>query len=562
MMKKELKRTLSAILLGAVTLTLAACGSSSSDGAASDTPAARTGSGTDGSVVTIAAPADPGNYLPFNADNTVRNTYSGFFYEQLFNMHDTSEGLEPELATGYERVEEGKYLVTLNENIYDSNGEHITADDVAFCFNTTIANGERKASIGELQSVDVVDEYTVQLNLEPDLLGVFETCVISQDIVSQKSYEASETGFSSDPVGTGPYVISEWLPGSSMTLVKNENYWAKDLYDNQRCDEIVIKYISEPSQAAIELETGNVDWAYNLTTEDADKFAETPGYEVYNALSAQVRSIGFNCDESNVFSDVRLRQAVAYAIDAEAILQGAYKGKGGVATCLAVPEPEAGLVLDYDSAWDDDVVYEYNPEKAKELLAEAGYPNGGLKVRLMTKDDAEYRTTAEIIQAYLLQVGIEVEILSYENALYQTYRFQPDMFDMYICQVANNSNPYLPAGWKWYLNRDASTGKSVLFTDDDKLQELLNTALGIETHNQETVDELQQYILDQCYLYPYCYTYTSYGYVDTIEDPYVVNGIVFCPNLSTYAGDAAADNSDAAAGDSDAAVNESDAAAE
>lgn len=93
MMKKELKRTLSAILLGAVTLTLAACGSSSSDGAASDTPAARTGSGTDGSVVTIAAPADPGNYLPFNADNTVRNTYSGFFYEQLFNMHDTSEVL-------------------------------------------------------------------------------------------------------------------------------------------------------------------------------------------------------------------------------------------------------------------------------------------------------------------------------------------------------------------------------------------------------------------------------------------------------------------------------------
>lgn len=540
-MKKTLKRMLSSVLAGTMVLSLAACGGSSNSASDSDSlsTAATAVEGTDGSVVSIAAPADPGNYLPFNADNSVRNTYSCFFYEQLFNLYDPEKGLEPELATGYERVGDGQYVVTLNENIYDTNGEHITASDVAFCYNTTIANGERKSSIGELQSVDVIDDYTVQFNIQPDLLGVFEQCVITQDIVSQKSYEASETGFSSDPVGTGPYKIQEWLPGASMTLVKNEDYWGKDLYDNQRCDEIDIKYIAEPSQAAIELETGNVDWAYNVSSEDADKLAEMPGFAVYNGLSAQVRTIGFNCDESNVFSDARLRQAVAYAIDAEAILQGAYKGKGGVATCLAPPEPEAGMVMDFDPAWKEQEVYPYDPEKAKELLAEAGYPNGGLKVRLMTKDDAEYRTSAEIIQAYLLQVGIEVEILSYENALYQTYRFQPDTFDMYICQVANNSNPYLPVGWKWYLNRDESTGKNVLFMDDSNLQELLNTSLGVETHNQESVNALQQYILDQCVLYPYCYTYTNYAYVDTIEDPFVVSGVTFMPNLSSYQGGAA-----------------------
>lgn len=533
-MKKTVKRLLALLCTTGICLSMAACGNSTTSGGQ---PGSDTSASSDYIKVVIAGASDPGNYLPFNADNSVRDTYSQYFYEPLFGIYG-SEGLTPVIATGYERVSEGVYQVKIHDNVYDYNGEHITANDVVFCFNKVIENGERKSSMGELQTVNLIDDYTVEFIIQPDLIGTFERAVSCVYIVSQKSYEASTTGFSSDPVGTGPYYIDNWLPGASITFLKNENYWNKDgNLNNQNCDEIEVKFIAEPAQVAIELETGNVDFAYNVSSKDAESFVDMPGFSIIDTPFVQVRALGFNCDESSVFSDVRLRQAVCYAIDAAGIMQGVYDGKGGVATALAVPEPEGGFVLDYVQSWNDKIPYEYNLEKAKKLMAEAGYPNGGLKVRLMAKDMAEYRSTSEVMQSYLSKIGIEVEILCYENALYQTYRFQPDTFDFYLCGVANNNMPYAPAGWKWYLNRDAASGKNVLFMDDIKMQELLETALGIDTHNDQSVDALHSYILDTACLYPYAYTYNNYVHVDTILEPKVAAGIVFFPNMSTFSSD-------------------------
>lgn len=546
-MKKTLKRVLAILCAIIVCLSMMACGSASGD-AADDTSATNsessTGTSSDDYIkVVIAGSSDPGNYLPFSADNSVRDTYSQYFYEPLFGLYDVG-GLTPVLGTEYERVEEGLYRVKIHDNIYDYNGEHITAEDVAFCFNTTIENGERANSIGELQKVEVVDDYTVDFIIEPDLIGTFERAVSSTFIVSQKSYEASATGFSSDPVGTGPYYISEWLPGASITFKKNENYWGKGVigFENQNCDEIEVKFIAEPAQVAIELETGNVDFAYNISSKDAEAFVDRDGFGIVDTPFVQVRALGFNCDESCVFSDIRLRQAVCYAIDAAGIMTGVYDDKGGVATCLAVPEPEAGYVLDFVPEWKNEMPYETNLDKAKELMAEAGYPNGGLKVRLMAKDQDEYRSTCQVIQAYLAEIGIDVEIMCYENALYQTYRYQPDAFDFYIVGVANNNMPYVPCGWKWFLGKNPDSGKNVLFMNDDKLEELLNTALDVDTHNEESVAELHSYIMDTAALWPYAYTYNNYVHVDTITDPVVVSGIVFFPNMSTFSEDYARHN--------------------
>ena len=355
----------------------------------------------------------------------------------------------------------------------------------------------------------------------------------STPIVSQKSYEASSTGFSSDPVGTGPYYIANWTPGASLTLKKDENYWGKDEgFNNQNLDEIEVKFIAEPAQVAIELETGNVDFAYNTSSKDADSFVGKAGFTVTNKPFAQVRGLGFNCDPSSACSDVRIRQAICYAIDNAGILQSVYDGKGGVATCLAVPEPEAGLVIDFDPAWKEMSPYEYNVEKAKELMAEAGYPDGGLKLKLMAKDQDEYRSTCQVIQANLAKIGIEVEILCYENALYQTYRYQPDAFDFYCIGISNNGVPYVPVGWKWYVGKHSDTGANVLFQNDDHMEELISAALNIDTHSNETVGALQDYILETACMYPYVYTYTSYVHVDTVSD-LVFRDVFFYPNMST-----------------------------
>lgn len=537
-MKTNFKRVLALLCDLVVCLSMVACGGGSAP-AASGGSGEQAGGDSDYIKVVIAGASDPGNYLPFNATNAVRDSYAIFFYEHLFELFTATE-LTPVLATGYERISEGVYRVTLHDNIYDYNGEHITSSDVAFCFNKVIENGERTNVHAELKRAEIVDEYTVDLIIEPDALGTFEAAVINTPIVSQKSYEASATGFSSDPVGTGPYYISEWLPGSSITFKKNENYWGKDGvvgFENQNCDEVVVKFIAEPAQVAIEMETGNIDFAYNISSKDADTFVDRPGFSVVNSPFTQVRAVGFNCDASNVFSDIRLRRAVCYAIDPEGILQGVYDGKGGVATCMAIPEPEAGYVLDYVQDWKNELPYPYNIEKAKELMAEAGYPNGGLKVRLMAKDQDEYRSTCEVIQAMLAPIGIEVEIMCYENALYQTYRHDPTAFDLHLCGVANNNIPYLPIGWKWYLGTNPDTGRNVLFMRDEKLQELMDAAVDLDTHNEESMKALHAYMMETAALYPYVFTYNNYVHVDTIVDPVITNGYYFYPHMSTITED-------------------------
>lgn len=540
-MKKTTKRVLALLCALVVCLSMAACGgsapaSSGNAPASNGSAAAPTDSGSNYRKFVMAAPSDPGNYLPFNADNATRGTMQIFFYEQLFDLFGTGD-MTPKIASGYERTAEGVYVVKIREGVYDHNGEAIKASDVVFSFEKPIEIGERASSLGEITSVKALDDYTVEFTFAPDLLGSFERAMLSSPIVSQKSYEASATGFSSDPVGTGPYYIADWTPGASITFKKDDNYWGKDLsFNNQNLDEIEVKFVAEPAQVAIELETGNIDFAYNISSKDADSFVGMPGFSVTNIPFAQVRGLGFNCDPMSPCSDVRIRQAICYAIDNAGILQSVYDGKGGVATCLAVPEPEAGLVIDFDQAWKNMKPYDFNLDKAKALMTEAGYPNGGLKLKLMAKDQDEYRSMTQVIQANLAKIGIEVEILCYENALYQTYRYQPDAFDFYCIGISNNGVPVVPVGWKWYVGKHSDTGANVLFQKDEKMEELVNAALDIEGHSNATVGALQDYILETCCMYPLVYTYTPYVHVDTISN-LVFRDVFFYPHMSTISAD-------------------------
>ncbi|AJH00170.1 hypothetical protein LF65_03613 [Clostridium beijerinckii] len=524
MMKKMIKTSVAFLMAAFMCVSFVACssGNDTSDNA-------KEGSGY--IKVVLASSADPGNYLPFNATNSVRSQLNYYFYENLFASYYKVGELTPVIASGYERTGDGVYVVTLNKNVHDSKGNPIKADDVVFCYNKVLQIGERKSDCGELKSVEKVDDYKVKMTITPDLVGAFENIVTTVPIVSQKAYEESKTGFSNDPIGSGPYTIKNWTSGSSITFVKDKNYWNKDgALKNQNCDEIEVRFIAESAQVAIELETGGIDFAYNLNTKDAAPFDSKPGFVVEKMPTTMVRSIGFNSDQSSVFSNQKLRQAVSYAIDADAIVKSAYDGNGGVPSVPAVPE--GNYFSDYVKSWNDHIPYKYNLEKAKQLMAEAGYPNGGLTVRLMTKDAPEYRATSQIIQAYLEKIGITVKILTYENALYQTYRYQPDAYDFYLCQAAPNGQSYVANGWKWYLN-SGNGGKNTFFINDPHMQELLNATLDRATYSEKTVDELGKYIQETNYMWPYAYTYANYVHKDTMK-PYIVWGQDCLPNLSTY----------------------------
>lgn len=508
-MKNKVMKALSLLLAVIMVLSMAACGGEKTP--AAQDPVAGNAAGnasTEGGYrkIVIQTLSDPGTFTTFEATSSVSTAIEGAFYETLFRQYEAGV-LTPCVGKSYERVGEGVYEIVINEGVHDSKGNAITIDDVVWCYQTVIERGKRATVFGNVKNVEKVDENTMRLTLGEEFNGEFRSLMTSMAIVSKASFEESDTGFASDPVGTGPYKVKSWTQGSSLVLVKNENYWNKETMEEQQpYDEIEYRFISEPTQVSLALETGEVDIALGISPQDVSRFTAENGFTTITMIDSLCRGLLFNCHETNVFSNVKLRQAVCYAIDSEATITAATNGIGQPCHGL-VAANDASYFSDYDLKWNDEPYYDYNPEKAKELLAEAGYPGGaGLPtLRIMTKDNPEYRTTCEIMQAYLAEVGIQVEILAYENALYQTYRYDPSAFDMCIMQIGGSESVLNP--WKWYCQPDpARDNLNVCMFYDEEFWNLYGEAAHVSTSTPETIEAAWDWMNENVPMYGYGYT--------------------------------------------------------
>ena len=470
--------------------------------------------------IVIQTLADPGSFKLFDASaSSVRQAIQVMFYETLFGDY-FGDAPTPVLASGIEQVDKGVYEVTLRDGIYDAKGNPITMDDVIWCYQTAIDSGTMSNYFGNVKSIEKVDEHVLRITfLSDEYVGELRNVLIIQPIVSRASYEESESGFASDPVGSGPYKIKSWTQGSSIVFEKNEDYWDKENMEAlQPYDEVEYRFIGESTQIAIALETGAVDMVEGISNQDVPKFTEEKGFHTMPMIDVLARAILFNCDSSNPFSDVRLRQAVSYAIDADAVIDAVTDGVGERCHALIAANDTTSFT-DYNMAWNDEPYYEYDPEMAKQLLAEAGYPDG-LKVRLMTKDTPEYNTTCQILQAYLAQVGIDVEIMAYENALYQTYRYDPSAFDMYLAQVGGFESVVQP--WKWYVQGNPmNNNRNVCMFDAAEFWDIYSAAAQKETHSPETVEAAWQWMKENVPMYGYGFTQKYFIYNDNVVDPFV-----------------------------------------
>ncbi len=461
---------------------------------------------------------DVGSMSPWAADGGGRMAVLPEVYETLFYQRVIGGEALPLLGSSYEKTSDTTVKVTVFDNIYDTAGNHITADDVVFSYNQDIAEGNQPSYVGNIVSVEKVDDYTVQFELASNGVGVLEDSLCSIRIVSQAAYEADK--MESNPVGTGPYIMENWVTGSTITLVKNENYW----HDEDRAevaaanaDKIIYKVISEPSQILIALETGEVDIVSNaISTTDIHRFLEggelADKFNVYTEPADLSQVIFFNCSEDNIFSDVRLRQAVCYAIDNQGILDGAYDGLGAVCHCFGGEKSS-----DYVEAWKSEPYYEYNPEKAKELLAEAGYADG-FQIHLLLDAMPSHVLMAQIIQMNLADVGIEVIIDSYDSALFNTYRFDPTQFDIHI---NNKAGAYVAQQWQYSLDPDFFGGATTNFLVDEKLFDLYKTAINLDTHTPENMDACWQYIKEIVPVYGICFGYNYYVGTQGVEEFYI-----------------------------------------
>lgn len=514
-MRKNMKQMLAGILAATMMLSLTACGggttaetTAAAGNSASETTAAAAPAADQDKVVKIAYTSDPGSLGTFDeGSSSGRWTVLAYTYENLLYMGSDGEYYGIMAKDWKKNAEESTptnvvWDVEIYDYIKDTAGNNITADDVVFSFNECLENGkgnQHTALTGSLVSIEKSGDYSVKIICNSEAAGEIENMMTQVMIVSEKAYKESGDCMRSMPIATGPYKVDEWVTGSSLKLVKNEDYWQKeDLRvecQMQNVDKIEYYFVTESSQIAIGLETGLYDVATSLNYTNASRFMEggesAAGFDVVEARDNYIQQMWINRSEESPLNDLRIAQAVLYAIDQQGLINVVVEGRGEECYCYG-----SDLSIGFQEKWLTDNYYQYDVDKAKELLAEAGVKDGDLKLTILCDTDEVRVKIAQIIQVYLKEVGIDSEVTSFEQALWNTYQTDPTKFDLNISY--NGISGYITRIWN-QLNSTRYAEHNMAMVRDNTLDDLLITAAVSQT--DEDIDAAKQYMTENAYHY-------------------------------------------------------------
>ena len=294
---------------------------------------------------------------------------------------------------------------------------------------------EKKA--GEISGISVVDKYTLRITMErPNLLLPYYLTGVWASAVPRQVVERLGRDFGIKPVGSGPFVFESWTRGRELTLRKFPNYWRKDQWGNRLpyLDKVIHRNIRDMAAVEAEIEAGNIDSSW-LRDSAYVKYKTHPLYKKHlvEGVEFYTHHLGFNLSTPGTpWMDKRVRQAVNYAIDRRAIVNVVRHGLAYVATG-ALPQ-----MLDNPGTGEG---YEYNPERAKQLLAEAGYPKG-FSVRILSYDTVTVVAASEAVLGFLDAIGIRgrLEVLDATGAL---VRREEGRFEWYYGSLGGEGHPLI-----------------------------------------------------------------------------------------------------------------------
>ena len=454
-------------------------------------------------------------------------------YQPLFVTEFSDMELIPVIGKSVEINEDGSSAtIELFDYVHDSEGNDITADDVIYSYETLKAANTR-ADSSAIDSLEKIDDYTVVLNLTESNANTLIKLMTHTFIVDEAAYESNpET-----PAGTGPYKISEYISGSSFTCEKVEDYWqSEDLnaFDQQaNVDTIVYQCIPEKAQMTTALENGELQFAIDVDGREAMRFEEggedADGFAVDTKAGAFTQILIFNDTEEHMTHNADLRKAILYALNKEAMVAMILNGAG-----LPAKDTASNTLIGYNPEWDTEDYYSYNPEATAEALKASGYNGETLKMISYT----ECAGLLELMQAQLAAEGIEVEIQTFENALFEQMKIAgTENSDWDIC-VDGLGNETVTGAWRVNFNSsNFATGKPQNGSDDTKIQELLDAAMA--SQDATDIEAFHDYIVDNAYAVGIYATASKCVTVNTISDIcYNLMGkiIVGASNYDSYAG--------------------------
>src|SRR5690606_19373416 len=390
----------------------------------------------------VAIGADAVSLDPHQTNDQPSSQVMRQIYDTLIVQTEDLE-LEPGLAVSWTQLSDVEWEFKLREGVKFHNGETFTARDVKFTFERLLNPPPGVAATaaflidGIVDEIEIVDDYTIRIKtafpFSPLLSHLAHTAL---SILNEKAVTEAGLDYGTRVVvGTGPYKFESWESGSAITLVRFDEWWGGKAHSER----LSFRPIPEDPVRAIELETGGVDIAYQLAPVDYLRLKDHPDIVISSVETLSTTYIGFNAQKPP-FDDPRVRQAINYAIDKETMVEVVYEGRA-----IPAKSPISAKVFGHNP---DLEPYPYDPEKARELLAEAGYPNG-FSTSIWTNENFQRIQFAEIVQAYLAEVGIDVEINVME-------------WGAYLDQTAAGNHEMFILGWVT-VTADADYGLYPLF---------------------------------------------------------------------------------------------------
>jgi len=362
---------------------------------------------------------------PEDASETAQWVAVTQLFDSLYVVNENYE-LEPSLADSYEASADGKtYTFKLKSGVTFHNGDAFTSADVKYTYDWILnpENGSTRAGQLELvESVETPDDQTVVITLSAADVTFMVNVAPVYIYPSTYHAEVGEDAFKGQPVGTGPYKVNEWIPAQHTLLDANEDYFR----GRSNFDQVRIDVVPEAAGRSAALETGQADNSiWTLNAEDNENLQSSGNFKVYETLQNATNHFVLNNlspddeltgeEQGQPFlSEKEVRQALLFALDRQSLADDIFLGQAQVATSSLSPNVEAYYNPDVPT-------YDFNPDKARELLEGAGWVEGGDGVRekngnkaqftmIVFQGDTQRRPEAELAQQWWKDIGVQVEL--------------------------------------------------------------------------------------------------------------------------------------------------------